>query len=166
MFRACLFTKAKWKFVKNRNFLLFGLQLENEERYWDGSNRWNNGYVYGNKCRVDKKWLWGRFDRALPAWSWEMPVKRDLPAKIGRCSKSLGGHNFDFRAKSSRDFFIYILNILSGGFCSKVKIVTSQVFGTLPKVFFSLLRLGSTSGGRNLVLETLYPSLPYIFWIV
>ena len=24
--------------MKNGNFLLFGLQLENEERYWDGSN--------------------------------------------------------------------------------------------------------------------------------
>ena len=32
--------------------------------------------------------------------------------------------------------FIYISDILSGGFCSKVKIVTAQVFGTLPKVFF------------------------------
>ena len=28
-------------------------------------------------------------------------VKRELPAKIGRCYKKLGGHNFDFRAKSS-----------------------------------------------------------------
>ena len=25
-----------------------------------------------------------------------MPVKRKLPAKIGRCSRKLGGHNFDF----------------------------------------------------------------------
>ena len=29
-------TKGKWKFVKNGNILLFGLQLENEERYCDG----------------------------------------------------------------------------------------------------------------------------------
>ena len=31
------FTKAICKFVKNGNFLVFGLQLENEERYRDGS---------------------------------------------------------------------------------------------------------------------------------
>ena len=28
----------QWNFVKNGNFLVFGLQLENEERYRDGSN--------------------------------------------------------------------------------------------------------------------------------
>ena len=28
-----------------------------------------------------------------------MPVKCELPAKIGRCSKKLAGHNFDRRAK-------------------------------------------------------------------
>ena len=38
---------------------------------------------------IDKKWLRGRFDR-----SWEMPVERKLPAKIGRCSKKPFGHNF------------------------------------------------------------------------
>ena len=53
------------------------------------------------KCLVDKKWLRGRFDRILPARSWEMPVKCELPAKIGGVTKKLGGHNFDFRAKSS-----------------------------------------------------------------
>ena len=86
------FTKATCKFVKNGNFLVFGHQLENEERYWDGSNGWNDAYIQGNS--VDKKWLWGRFDRVLPARSWEMPVERELPAKIG-------GRNFDRRAKSS-----------------------------------------------------------------
>ena len=29
--------ERQWNFVKNGNFLLFGLQLENEERYCDGS---------------------------------------------------------------------------------------------------------------------------------
>ena len=33
------------KFVKNWIFLLFGLQLENEERYRDGSNGWNDAYI-------------------------------------------------------------------------------------------------------------------------
>ena len=41
------------------------------------------------------------FDGVLPARSWEMPDERELPAKIGRCWKKLGSHNFDFRAKSS-----------------------------------------------------------------
>ena len=55
------------------------------------------------------QWLRGRFDCVLPARSWEMPVKRELPANIGRCYKNLAGRNFDFRAKSSwEDFFMYI----------------------------------------------------------
>ena len=58
---------------------------------------------------------------------------------LRRCSKNLVGHNFDFRAKSSREkIFIYVKNFLSGGFCSKVKIVASQVLGTLPKLIFFL----------------------------
>ena len=65
--------------------------------------------AYSNKCTVDKQWLRGRFDRVLPARSWEMPVKCELPAKIGRCNKKPPGRNFDFRAKSSwEDFFMYI----------------------------------------------------------
>ena len=47
------------------------------------------------------KRLRGRFDRVLPARSWEMPVERELPAKIGRCNEKPSGHNFDFKAKSS-----------------------------------------------------------------
>ena len=44
----------------------------------------------------------------------------------------LAGHNFDLRAKSSREDVRNVhKKILSIGFCSKVKIVTSQVFGTL-----------------------------------
>ena len=50
---------------------------------------------------VDKQWLRGPFDRVLPARSWEMPVKRELPAEIGRCNEKLAGRNFDRRAKSS-----------------------------------------------------------------
>ena len=99
--------------VKNGKFLVFGLQLENEERYRYGSNGWNDAHIKGNKCPVDKQWLRGRFDRVLPARSWEMPVKRELPAKIGRCSKNLAGRNFDFIAKSSSEkIFIYVKNFL------------------------------------------------------
>ena len=50
---------------------------------------------------VYERWVQQIFDPVLPARSWEMTVERELPAKIGRCSKKLGGHNFDFRAKSS-----------------------------------------------------------------
>ena len=30
------------------------------------------------KCTVDNQWLRGRFDRVLPARSWEMQVEREL----------------------------------------------------------------------------------------
>ena len=50
---------------------------------------------------VYERWVQQIFDPVLPARSWEMPVKCELPAKIGRCSKNLAGRNFDFRAKSS-----------------------------------------------------------------
>ena len=50
---------------------------------------------------VYERWVQQIFDPVLPARSWEMPVKCELPAKIGRCYEKLGGHNFDFRAKSS-----------------------------------------------------------------
>ena len=50
---------------------------------------------------VYERWVQQIFDPVLPARSWEMPVKCELPAKIGRCNEKLGGHNFDFRAKSS-----------------------------------------------------------------
>ena len=93
----------------------------------------------GNKRLLDEKWLQALFDRVLPARSWEMPVERKLPAKIGRCSKKPQGCNIDFRKNPrERIFSIYISNILSGGFGSKVKIVTAQLFATPPKLFFSL----------------------------
>ena len=50
---------------------------------------------------VYERWVQQIFDPVLPARSWEMPVKCELPAKIGRCSKKYHGRNFDFRAKSS-----------------------------------------------------------------
>ena len=72
-------------------------------RHWSGNWRDGGGSEkeQSPKCTVDNQWLRGRFDRVLPARSWEMPVERELPAKIGRCSKNLAGRNFDFRAKSS-----------------------------------------------------------------
>ena len=50
---------------------------------------------------VYERWVQQIFDPVLPARSWEMPVKCELPAKIGRCWKKPPGRNFDFRAKSS-----------------------------------------------------------------
>ena len=73
---------------------------------------------------VYERWVQQIFDPVLPARSWEMPVKCELPAKIGRCSKKPSGHNFDFKAKSSWEkIFIYVKNFLSGGFRSTIKIV-------------------------------------------
>ena len=96
----------------------------------------------------------------LPARSWEMPVKCELPAKIGRCSEKLLGHNFDRRAKSSWEkIFIYVKNFLSGGFCSKVKIVACQVFGTPPYFCWQLAfyRHLPTSGRQNTVKKAPQP---------
>ena len=50
---------------------------------------------------VYERWVQQIFDPVLPARSWEMPVKCELPAKIGRCNEKPSGHNFDFKAKSS-----------------------------------------------------------------
>ena len=73
-----------------------------------------------------------------------MPVKRELPAKIGRCNENLAGRNFDFRAKSSRDnFFIYI----------KKKIAAWTLFVT-PSYFcwqLAFYRHLPTSGRQNTV---------------
>ena len=83
-----------------------------------------------------------------------MPVKRELPAKIGRCSEKLLGHNFDRRAKSSWEkIFKYVKNFLSGGFCSKVKIAACQVFVTPPYFCWQLAfyRHLPTSGRQNTV---------------
>ena len=52
-------------------------------------------------CLLGKNWMRGLFDRVLPARSWEMPVERELAAKLRRRSKKPGGQNFDFGAKSS-----------------------------------------------------------------
>ena len=41
------------------------------------------------------------FDRVLLGRSWEMPVERELPAKLGRCYEKLADHNFGLSAKSS-----------------------------------------------------------------
>ena len=51
----------------------------------------------------------GLFDRVLPARSWEMPVERKLPAKIGRCVAKPYGHNFQNSALSlNQRYFVYI----------------------------------------------------------
>ena len=73
----------------------------------------------------EEKWLRAFFDRVLPDRSWDMPVERELPSKIGWCNEELAGHNFNLRAKSSWEDFLYLVNILLGGFCSKVKIAAN-----------------------------------------
>ena len=56
---------------------------------------------------MGEKWLWGIFDRVLPARSWDMPVQRELAAKIGWCYEELLGTNFNARAKCSWENFSY-----------------------------------------------------------
>merc|ERR1711978_166241 len=81
--------REKWKFFVNRSV---------PENF-----QWENflGQVPTESLRtqdsenVYERWVQQIFDPVLPARSWEMPVKCELPAKIGRCSKKLAGHNFD-----------------------------------------------------------------------
>ena len=136
--------------------LLFGLQLRNEERYRDGSNGWNDAYIQGNKWPVDNKWLRGRSDCVLPARSWEMPVKCEEPAKIGRCYKNLAGCNFDFRAKSSpEDFFCTFRRSSQEDFALRSKLWPANFLEHLP-IFagnlhftgISQLRAGKTRSKR------------------
>ena len=87
--------REKWKFCVNRsvpeNFqweIFLGQVPTASLRTQDSEN-------------VYERWGQQIFDPVLPARSWEMPVKCELPAKIGRCWKKYHGHDFDFRAKSS-----------------------------------------------------------------
>ena len=58
---------------------------------------------------VYERWVQQIFDPVLPARSWEMPVKCELPAKIGRCSPKPYGHNFQISAlKLNQRYFVYI----------------------------------------------------------
>ena len=58
---------------------------------------------------VYERWVQQIFDPVLPARSWEMPVERELPAKIGRCSPKPFGHNFQNSALSlNQRYFIFI----------------------------------------------------------
>ena len=46
---------------------------------------------------VYERWVQQIFDPVLPARSWEMPVERELPAKIGRCYENLLATIFRFQ---------------------------------------------------------------------
>ena len=110
-----------------------------------------------SSCPDGSEYVWQRGvgslqGRVTAAWSW--PLFREEKNHLRWCSKKLGGHNFDFRAKSSWEkiFNIY-KNFLSGGFRSKVKIVTPQLFVT-PTYFcwqLAFHRHLPTSGRQNTV---------------
>ena len=97
-----------------------------------------------SSCPDGSEYVWQRGvgslqGRVTAAWSW--PLFREKKNRLRRCYEKPPGRNFDFRAKSSWEvLFMYIKKILSGGFCSKVKIVTAQLFVTPPKVIFFLLK--------------------------
>ena len=63
---------------------------------------------------VYERWVQQIFDPVLPARSWEMPVKCELPAKIGRCVPKPYGHNFQNSALSlnQRYFDIYEISLI------------------------------------------------------
>ena len=82
-------------------------------------------------------------------------ISREKKSPSRRCWKKLGGHNFDFRAKSFReDFFDVYEKILSGGLCSKVKIATAQLFQHRPillatRVLPASPNFGQAKHGQN-----------------
>ena len=85
----------KWNFFVNRSVPEnFGRENFSGQVPTESLRTQDSEYVY-------ERWVQQIFDRVLPARSWEMPVKCELPAKIGRCWKKPPGRNFDFRAKSS-----------------------------------------------------------------
>ena len=95
-----------------------------------------------------------------------MSAERELPAKIGGVTKNSPGHNFDLRAKSSWEDFLNIYKkILSGGFCSHVKIVTGQFFVTPPYFCWQLAfcRHHPTLSSNNSTLKARTPKKYHIF---
>ena len=85
----------KWNFFVKRSVPEnFGRENFSGQVPTESLRTQDSEYVY-------ERWVQQIFDPVLPARSWEMPVKCELPAKIGRCWKNLAGRNFDFRAKSS-----------------------------------------------------------------
>ena len=71
-----------------------------------------------SSCPDGSEYVWERGvgslqGRVTAAWSW--PLFREEKNHLRWCSKKLGGHNFDFRAKSSWEKFLYMLKIFSQG---------------------------------------------------
>ena len=91
---------------KQKNFVNCSLP-EHFQREFSSGEAPQNPYALRVQNMFMKGGVEDHFDRVLPARSWELPVERELPAKIGRCYEKL-----------------------SGGFCSKVKILTAQLFVT------------------------------------
>ena len=88
---------------------------------------------------VYERWVQQIFDPVLPARSWEMPVKCELPAKIGRCFAKPYGHNFQNSALSlNQRYFVYIKIPLIQGQGWFLKIVVVSAIATPLKVFFPL----------------------------
>ena len=97
------------RFSSRNTYLISKLSSQQADKKFYQSDtqireNWNfYSLASSSKTPVDKKWLRALFDSALPARSWDIPVERELPAKIGRYWKEPVGHNFDFRGKSSRE---------------------------------------------------------------
>ena len=85
---------------KQKNFVNCSLP-EHFQREFSSGEAPQNPYALRVQNMFMKGGVEDHFDRVLPARSWELPVERELPAKIGRCYEKPSGHNFDFRAKSS-----------------------------------------------------------------
>ena len=136
------------------------------------SNFWIGMVYFGCHLVNPHEYVWQRGveslqGRVTASRSW--PLFREKKNHLRRCYQKLAGHNFDRRAKSSWEkiFNIY-KNFLSGGFRSKIKIVTAGLFVTPPYFCWQLAfhRHLPTSGRQNRVKNLLYPPFIYIFWIL
>merc|ERR1712047_149968 len=97
-----------------------------------------------SSCPDGSEYVWQRGVESLqgpvlPARSWEMPVERELPAKIGRCWKKLTGRNLIVEQNPPERKFLYMLKIFSQeDFALKSKLRPWYFFQHLFLVFFPL----------------------------
>ena len=92
-FHVAMEIREKWKFFVKRSVTVnFQQEKISGQVLTESLSTQDSQYLYERGVETF-------FDSVVPRRSWKMPVRRQLPAKLGRCCKKLGGHNFNFRAK-------------------------------------------------------------------
>ena len=96
----------------------------------------------------------GPFWPCFPARSWEMPLERELPTKLGRIKPPHWISGISYICEKSVDSILRPNSENCGGI---FKCYTAE------GQFFPM-KWGLTLGGRNSALQALYSPWPYIFW--